>query len=132
MITRQASDSPTLCEVSEGAEAAWVRTILERAIDRTAFLAACTPGRLNNEGEVHLRPCEERVEGGGVRGVHARSRDRPGKGTVERAGVDELVAQPPRHLTGHRGFARARRAVDGHHRLAPAAHGCPDFERWLS
>jgi cation diffusion facilitator CzcD-associated flavoprotein CzcO len=40
----------TKFEVDVDAEQAWVRTILERRIDRDAFLAACTPGRNNWEG----------------------------------------------------------------------------------
>jgi cation diffusion facilitator CzcD-associated flavoprotein CzcO len=37
-------------EVDPEAEAAWVQTIVDKAVDKTAFLAACTPGRDNYEG----------------------------------------------------------------------------------
>jgi cyclohexanone monooxygenase len=38
-------------EVTEEAEAAWVRTILSLAIQREKFAAECTPGYYNNEGK---------------------------------------------------------------------------------
>lgn len=51
-------------DVSEDAEAAWVRTILERRVDQTAFLESCTPGRNNNEGKVQDRPIQNTLFGG--------------------------------------------------------------------
>jgi len=50
--------------VTEEAEADWVRTILERRIDQTAFLEACTPGRNNNEGNTRARPNQNTLFGG--------------------------------------------------------------------
>ena len=38
-------------EPTAAAEAAWVATIRERARDQHAFLAGCTPGYYNNEGQ---------------------------------------------------------------------------------
>ena len=52
-------------EVSEQAEAAWVKTILDRAVERKEFLAACTPGRGNNDGRIDLRPPQNVNFGGG-------------------------------------------------------------------
>jgi cyclohexanone monooxygenase len=52
-------------EVSASAEAEWVRTILERRIDRTAFFAECTPGWLNAEGHLDERPKQNANFGGG-------------------------------------------------------------------
>ena len=37
-------------EPDDNAETAWIQTLLDRAVDRSAFLAACTPGRTNYEG----------------------------------------------------------------------------------
>jgi cation diffusion facilitator CzcD-associated flavoprotein CzcO len=51
-------------ELTAGAEADWVRTILERRIDSTEFLKACTPGRNNNEGQVEARPVQNTLFGG--------------------------------------------------------------------
>ena len=70
-------------DVDPEAEAAWVNTILERAIDRRAFLEACTPGRDNNEGRLDLRPRQNANFGGGPLEMFAllaewRSRGLPG------------------------------------------------------
>jgi cyclohexanone monooxygenase len=53
-------------EVSAAAEQGWVRTILDRAVDRTAWLADCTPGRNNDEGRSDLRPVQDINFGGGA------------------------------------------------------------------
>lgn len=52
-------------EVTKEAEDEWVRTIIDRRIDRTAFLEACTPGRNNYEGNITARPIQNTVFGGG-------------------------------------------------------------------
>jgi cation diffusion facilitator CzcD-associated flavoprotein CzcO len=52
-------------DVAPEAEAAWVRTIIDRRIDKTAFLEACTPGRNNYEGNAKARPIQNTVFGGG-------------------------------------------------------------------
>ncbi|MCW2494505.1 NAD(P)/FAD-dependent oxidoreductase [Jatrophihabitans sp.] len=52
-------------ETTEAAEAAWVQTILDHAVDDTAFLEACTPGRRNNEGRIGVRMQANRNYGGG-------------------------------------------------------------------
>jgi cyclohexanone monooxygenase len=53
-------------EVSADAEAEWVRTIVEGAPDNAAFLAACTPGRYNNEGRITERPKQNANYSGGA------------------------------------------------------------------
>jgi cyclohexanone monooxygenase len=45
----------TVVEPSAAAEAAWVRTIRETAVDTASFARECTPGYFNNEGEKKLR-----------------------------------------------------------------------------
>jgi cyclohexanone monooxygenase len=37
-------------DVSEAAEAGWVRTVVEASVANLAFLESCTPGYYNNEG----------------------------------------------------------------------------------
>jgi cation diffusion facilitator CzcD-associated flavoprotein CzcO len=54
-------------ELTEEAEAEWVRTIIDRRIDMSAFLEACTPGRYNYEGHTEARPIQNAVFGGGAR-----------------------------------------------------------------
>ena len=44
-----AADTKTF-EVSEGAETAWVDSVLEHSSDRSEFFEGCTPGYINNEG----------------------------------------------------------------------------------
>jgi cyclohexanone monooxygenase len=51
-------------DVDPAAETAWVETIVKRALDRSAFLAACTPGRNNYEGHVDARPKQNANFGG--------------------------------------------------------------------
>jgi cyclohexanone monooxygenase len=43
-------------EVSEAAEAAWVKTVRELAVMNTSFADACTPGYYNNEGKFGSSP----------------------------------------------------------------------------
>lgn len=43
-------------DVDMEAERAWVRLILDNAVDREAFLRSCTPSRFNNEGRLDARP----------------------------------------------------------------------------
>ena len=54
-------------ELSKQAEADWVQTIVDRRIDMSAFLEACTPGRYNYEGNTQARPIQNTVFGGGAR-----------------------------------------------------------------
>ena len=53
-------------ELTEQAESEWVRTIVDRRVDMTAFLDACTPGRYNYEGHTEQRPIQNTVFGGGA------------------------------------------------------------------
>ncbi|KPI38134.1 Pentalenolactone D synthase [Cyphellophora attinorum] len=48
------------------AEEAWVNTIVDLATKRLQFLAECTPGYYNNEGEVNLLAARESGYGGGA------------------------------------------------------------------
>ncbi|MGV6806464.1 MAG: flavin-containing monooxygenase [bacterium] len=52
-------------DLSEEAESEWVNTIIEKHIDDTEFLEACTPGRNNYEGHTEARPRQNAVYGGG-------------------------------------------------------------------
>lgn len=53
-------------DVTDEAEADWVKTIIDRRVDRSAFLEACTPGRNNFEGKSDQRPVQNTVFGGGA------------------------------------------------------------------
>ncbi len=41
-----------------------MKTILDRSVERTEFLEACTPGRGNNEGQARARPRQNANFGG--------------------------------------------------------------------
>jgi cyclohexanone monooxygenase len=51
-------------DVTREAEAAWVEMILERPLEDREFLASCTPGRFNNEGDLDARPLANSSFGG--------------------------------------------------------------------
>jgi cyclohexanone monooxygenase/pentalenolactone D synthase len=52
-------------DVREDAEADWVQQILDAYADRSAFMAACTPSRLNFEGDVSAANPLSGTYGGG-------------------------------------------------------------------
>jgi cation diffusion facilitator CzcD-associated flavoprotein CzcO len=56
IITRVYSEGAEFFDVTEEAEAKYVQLILEKAPPLEGFLDGCTPGRMNNEGRMDLRP----------------------------------------------------------------------------
>jgi len=52
IIKKTIEDGAATFEVTEAAENGWVRTMREKMPPIQKFLAECTPGYLNNEGNV--------------------------------------------------------------------------------
>jgi cation diffusion facilitator CzcD-associated flavoprotein CzcO len=52
-------------EVTADAEAAWVRTVIEKSRISLPFLESCTPGYYNNEGQPRKRAAQNSTYGGG-------------------------------------------------------------------
>ena len=55
IVSQALKRGATIVQASEAAQAAWVRTIRESAIDMSSFPRECTSGYFNNEGEKKLR-----------------------------------------------------------------------------
>jgi cation diffusion facilitator CzcD-associated flavoprotein CzcO len=54
-------------EVEQEAEDIWVKTILDRRVDNSAYLANCTPGRFNNEGRLgEMKPMNSNFDPGAL------------------------------------------------------------------
>jgi cyclohexanone monooxygenase len=60
ILGRAAAEHIDVIEAAADAEEAWVRTILELALNNQKFYEACTPGYYNNEG----KPSERSVQNG--------------------------------------------------------------------
>ncbi|MFP6629868.1 MAG: NAD(P)/FAD-dependent oxidoreductase [Myxococcota bacterium] len=74
-------------EASEGAEADWVRTIIEKARGGLSFLEECTPGYYNNEGQPGERNGQNGFYGGGSIEFFKLLKDWRDKGGLE--GLDQ-------------------------------------------
>ena len=70
-------------EPSPDAEEEWVNTIVELAAKRLQFLAECTPGYYNNEGEVNLLAARESGYGGGAPAFMKLMRDWRDEGSLK-------------------------------------------------
>ena len=60
-----AAEHSDVIEAAADAEEAWVRTILELALNNQKFYEACTPGYYNNEGKPSERGVRNGFYGGG-------------------------------------------------------------------
>lgn len=74
-------------EADPRAEARWVATIRELAVDRQAFLESCTPGYFNNEGDVRGGIFAE-TYGPGINAFNRLLKQWREKGTLEGLMVD--------------------------------------------
>jgi cation diffusion facilitator CzcD-associated flavoprotein CzcO len=73
----------TMVEPSEAAQAGWVRTIRETAVDTSGFARDCTPGYFNNEGEKNLRWYLGEPYGPGFYAFEALLEDWRGRGDLD-------------------------------------------------
>ena len=65
ILGEAAARGVTVIEASQDAEDAWVRTIVELAVNNQKFLESCTPGYYNNEGRPGERSTRNGSYGGG-------------------------------------------------------------------
>jgi cyclohexanone monooxygenase len=73
----------TVVEPSAEAQADWVRTIRDTAIDTSSFARDCTPGYFNNEGEKNLRWYLGEPYGPGFYAFEALLEEWRGRGNLE-------------------------------------------------
>ncbi|MEE2878182.1 MAG: NAD(P)/FAD-dependent oxidoreductase [Pseudomonadota bacterium] len=65
ILSRAHADGITTIEATKSAQDKWVETIIEKAQMREKFLAECTPGYYNNEGQIAARARQNSFYGGG-------------------------------------------------------------------
>ncbi|MGB3627572.1 MAG: NAD(P)/FAD-dependent oxidoreductase [Henriciella sp.] len=65
LLSRALDEGIVQIEPTEEAQSDWVSTIIEKAQMREQFLAECTPGYYNNEGQIAARARQNSFYGGG-------------------------------------------------------------------
>jgi len=65
ILSRSFNDGIVSLEPTQEAQDKWVETIIDKAQMREQFLAECTPGYYNNEGQIAARARQNSFYGGG-------------------------------------------------------------------